>query len=86
MFSDPEVRVRKSAVKALGMIGAREAVPPIIQLLASDQSTIVKKSALRSLGKIGGPKALQAVEPYASSPDVMLAAMAKQVIEKNNDR
>jgi HEAT repeat protein len=68
------------------MIGAREAIPPIIQLLAGDQSPIVKKSAIRSLGKIGGPKAMLAIEPYASSPDAILAAMAKQAIEKNNNR
>ena len=73
-------------IKALGMIGSREAISPIIQLLAVDRSPIVKKSAIRSLGQIGGTKALQAIEPFTSSPDVILAAVAKQAIEKNNNR
>ncbi len=86
MFSDPEERVRKSAVKALGMIGSPDAISPIIHLLAVDQSPVVKKSAIRSLGQIGGPRALQAVGPFTRSPDAILAAMAKQVIEKNDNR
>jgi len=86
MLSDPEERVRKSAVKALGMIGKRDAIAPLIQLLASDPSAIVKRSAIRSLGQIGGPKAMQAVESFISRPDAILAAMAKQVLEKYNNR
>jgi HEAT repeat protein len=77
----PEERVRKSAVKALGMIGAREAIDPLIHLLDSDKSRIVKKSAIRSLGQIGGPKALRAVEPFIDRPDAILADMAKKAVE-----
>jgi HEAT repeat protein len=81
LLKDPEERVRKSAVKALGMIGAAEAVPGLIRLLERDPSYIVKKSAIRSLGQIGGTKALSAVEPFVSGPDVLLAEMARKVIE-----
>jgi len=70
----------------LGMIGMREAIDPVIQVLASDPSPVVKKSAIRSLGQIGGPRAMQAVEPFISSSDVVLAAMAKQVLERYNSR
>jgi HEAT repeat protein len=68
------------------MIGTRDAIEPLIQLLASDPSAIVKRSAIRSLGQVGGPKAVQAVESFMSGPDVILAAMAKQVLEKYNNR
>ncbi len=81
LLAAPEERVRKSAVKALGMIGAREAIDPLIHLLDSDKSHIVKKSAIRSLGQIGGPKALRAVERFETSPDAILAVMAKRAIE-----
>jgi HEAT repeat protein len=73
--------VRKSAVKALGMIGAAEAAPELVLLLERDPSSIVKKSAIRSLGQIGGTKALVAVEPFVSGPDVLLAEMARKAVE-----
>jgi HEAT repeat protein len=55
-------------------------------VLAGDPSAIVKRSAIRSLGQIGGPKAMEAVKSFISSPDVMLATMAKRVLEKNTNR
>jgi HEAT repeat protein len=68
------------------MIGMRDAIGSLIQVLASDPSAVVKRSAIRSLGQIGGPKAMQAVESFISSPDAILATMAKQVHEKYNNR
>jgi len=62
------------------MIGAREAIDPLIHLLDSDDSRIVKKSAIRSLGQIGGQKSLRAVEPFLASPDAILADTAKKAV------
>jgi HEAT repeat protein len=64
------------------MVGAHEAVAPLIQTLNHDTSQIVRKSAIRSLGQLGGPQALQAVERAASNPDIMLANMAQKALEK----
>jgi HEAT repeat protein len=86
LLKDPEERVRKSAVKALGMIGANKAVDPLIQTLDHDASQIVRKSAIRSLGQIGGPQAMRAVERAASYQDVILATMAQKAMEKLKKR
>jgi HEAT repeat protein len=67
------------------MIGASEAVDPLIQTLNHDASQIVRKSAIRSLGQIGGPRAMQAVERSASDPDIILAHMAKKAMEKRKE-
>jgi len=73
--------VRKSAAKALGMLGAREAVRALIEAL-NDTSYRVRKSAVRGLGQIGGREALQALQRAVSDPDAIVANIAKEALEK----
>jgi HEAT repeat protein len=63
------------------MIGANEAVAPLVTVLDADKSRVVKKSAIRSLGQIGDPKALHAVERYVNGMDTTLSDTAKKALE-----
>ena len=49
--------------RALGRIGAKDAVPALIQAL-QDPNEDVRMNAARALGSIGTPEALKAVEEY----------------------
>ena len=79
-LSDPDLRVRRDAARALGDRGlaAGDAIPELAETLR-DPSAIVRSSALRALGDIGGRSAaetlirhLQTVDP-AHYEDVLLA-------------
>jgi HEAT repeat protein len=56
-LKDPKPSVRQLAAEALGDIGSKDAVAPLIELIASDQSG-ARPEAIEALGKIGDPAAV----------------------------
>jgi HEAT repeat protein len=56
-LKDNRPYVRQLASEALGDIGAKEAAPPLIELVSTDQSG-ARPEAIEALGKIGDPAAI----------------------------
>lgn len=56
-LKDPKPSVRQLAAEALGSIGSRDAVAPLIELVTTDQSG-ARPEAIEALGKIGDPAAV----------------------------
>lgn len=72
-LSDPDSKVRARALRALGDLGDRRAVPPIAELLRRDSSPGIRQAAAAVLGKLGGRGAVTALfEATDSSDDRML--------------
>ncbi|MCQ8893859.1 MAG: HEAT repeat domain-containing protein [Methanolinea sp.] len=57
---NPEDEVREEAARALGELGDRRAVDPLIGLL-SDENRYVRREAAKSLGRIGDERAIPAL-------------------------
>jgi quinoprotein glucose dehydrogenase len=76
LLSDPELRVRFFAAQALGRIGSKECVRPVLQLLRTnaDQDVYLRHAAVMALVGSGDRPALLAAEkdPY---PSVRLGAV-----------
>mgnify|MGYP001166005695 CR=1 FL=1 len=79
-LKDPEEWTRKSAAKALGLLGAKEAVAPLKQLL-DDASFTIRKNAIRSLGQIGGSEAMESLLRVSAGQDEVVAHLAKEALE-----
>src|SRR5256885_2148749 len=66
---------RALAVRTLGIVGAAEAVPRLIECL-SDRSRYVREAAVRALGRIGDERALPALgQLYADPGSVALGVV-----------
>ena len=70
---------RELAVRTLGIVGAREAVPRLIECL-SDRSRHVREASVRALGRIGDERAVPALgqlyaDPGSVAPGVVYEAL-----------
>src|SRR5206468_1889300 len=65
--SDPEPRVRETAIRTLGVNGLPTAVPVVSQALAKDEWTFVRVAAAESLAKL---------PPSNASADALAGALA----------
>lgn len=65
VLSDPEAQVRAAAGKALGRLGAREAVPELVKAL-DDRSAEVRVVAAAALWRLPDPSAVPALLARAS--------------------
>jgi len=85
MLRDPEKKVRRKAVKALGRIGDHQWVADLLPLLG-DRSSDIREETVEALGLISSPLALPALRRLAaedSDGDVRrLAAFAVRRIEE----
>jgi len=74
----PVLRTRPAVIEALGRIGDRRAVGPLVTLLGTDRYAHHKAAAVRALGVLGDPMALRAILHAAAAdeppPDVAWAA------------
>jgi len=77
---DPHPWVRKSAAKALGMLGDPKALPTLIGALADGES-MVRKSAARSLGQIGHASAVPALEKALKDSSALVKEAAAKALE-----
>ncbi|MDQ3686272.1 MAG: HEAT repeat domain-containing protein [Acidobacteriota bacterium] len=76
--------VRRAAVRALGDIGSREAVPALIGILSNDRAADdVRREAARSLGRIGDAAAIPALQRAAlDARDPYLSQHALEALRK----
>jgi HEAT repeat protein len=83
-FQDTSSFVREKAAHALGLLGsaAKPAVPALIRLLGSTESSSVQLEAAIALGEIGDRSALPALERAKTLPDPHLSKAAIDAINK----
>jgi HEAT repeat protein len=70
---------RALAIKVLGLAGAGEAVPALIDRL-SDRSRYVREAAVRALGRIGDTRALPALEQLFVEPGRVSAGIVYEAL------
>lgn len=58
-LKDKNWRARLKATEALGVLGSKTAVQPLLDIVASDPDTAVRQDAIRALGNIGDPGATE---------------------------
>ena len=75
-----DAELRLEAVRALGELEARNAVPRIVQLIAREQDMEVRLAALMALGQIGGRDARRALEAALDWDDDAVAAAAADAL------
>jgi HEAT repeat protein len=79
-LGDADPGVQAQAATALGQIGARAAVPPLLKLMEETKEPRVALAAAESLAKLGEPSAIKLLEKTAKNkadPRVqLLAALA----------
>jgi HEAT repeat protein len=68
---DDEGFVARAAIEALGDIGARDAVEPLIHILEGSDGQL-QWSIIEALGKIGDPDAVEALLPYLQVDEMPL--------------
>jgi MFS family permease len=84
-LDDPDDEVREEAARALGRIGALEAVEPLMRHL-SDKRSILSTHAARALGRIGDPRAIPRLIEGLSSPSEELAEACCQALGRMGAR
>jgi len=59
LLEDPDWKVRGAAAWALGRIGSKEAVDPLVKALLEDENGFVRSGAANALGNIGDERAVE---------------------------
>ena len=77
-----DAAIRLEAVRALGELEARPAVPRIIQLIAVETDNEVRIEALTALGQIGGAEARKALEAATEWDDEAIVFAAESALEE----
>ncbi len=77
-----DAEVRLEAVRSLGELEARPAVPRIIQLIAAETDREVLLAALTALGDIGGDEARKALEAATEWDDDVVVLAAESALEE----
>jgi HEAT repeat protein len=77
-LGDADSWVRFVTLRSLGMIGAPEAVPPVLATVDTDPAPHVRLAAIEVIGRISPAEALGVLEPLTTSPnpDIARAAVA----------
>jgi cyclophilin family peptidyl-prolyl cis-trans isomerase/HEAT repeat protein len=79
MLSDPEARVRRRAALAIGRVGLREGVQPLISLQA-DQDPEVRQMAAFAIGLIGDASGRDALVTALSDPSPLVKGSAAEAL------
>lgn len=80
MLQDPEEGIRQKAVRALGILRGRAAVPAILHSVQEERSNSVRFEAIRSLRKIGDAAVAPELMNYIGYPDRKIRAEAISAI------
>ncbi len=73
-LADPDPRVAQEAVRGLGRLRVKDAVPVLQQKLAAGASGNLLQAICEALGDIGDKRALSTLEKSAANPDTLVAA------------
>lgn len=88
LLEDNEDDIRIEAIEALGKIGSREAIEPLLNFLSKDSNDIYreKKAAIEALGKIGRKESIQPLLKILSEdPKEIMREEALKALELIND-
>jgi hypothetical protein len=80
LFGEGADMTRLDAASALGMIPGVESITPLLRAL-DDSEYLVRYQAIVALGKIGNEAALERLRSLADSPELGIAAVARQAVE-----
>jgi HEAT repeat protein len=75
-LSDGDAFVRREAVRALGRVGAAEALPDIVARLREDREAEVRRRAAEALGALGDERAREALREAVQDADPYVADAA----------
>jgi HEAT repeat protein len=71
--SDPELKIRVYAARALGVVGGAEDVAGLAAQTAPDQPAAIRRAAVQALGELGHQDAAPVLAALLADPDVRLA-------------
>jgi HEAT repeat protein/cyclophilin family peptidyl-prolyl cis-trans isomerase len=77
LLGDGEARIRRRAALAVGRVGQREGVPPLVTLLA-DPDPEVRQMAAFALGLIGDPSAKEPLVAALADPQAVVKGSAAE--------
>ena len=79
LLSDEEARVRRRSALAVGRVGLRQGVEPLLVLLA-DSDPEVRKMAAFALGLLGDPRALESLVAALNDPSPLVKGGAAEAL------
>jgi cyclophilin family peptidyl-prolyl cis-trans isomerase/HEAT repeat protein len=85
LLADTEARTRRRAALAVGRVGLREGVTPLVGLL-TDPEPEVRRMAVFALGLIGDPSARPAVTALLTDADPIVQGRAAEALGNIGDR
>ena len=74
-LKDKNWRTRLKATEALGVLGSKTAVQPLIEMVQSDPDTAVRQDAIQALGNIGDPSAVEQLLGVLNEPRLQVQAV-----------
>ena len=81
-LQDQDALVRESAVKAFGLMAGKEAVKPLLGLLADDKSNQVRRAVAQVLGDMGKTDALEGLIARLDDVDSSVSYAALKALRK----
>ncbi|MCS5531575.1 MAG: HEAT repeat domain-containing protein [Candidatus Poseidoniales archaeon] len=83
-LKDKNWRTRLKATEALGVLGSKTAIQPLIEIVESDPDTAVRQDAVLALGNIGDPSATEQLLRVFDEPRLQIQAI--EALGKIGDR
>jgi len=83
-LKDKNWRVRLKATEALGVLGSKTTVQPLLDIVKGDPDTAVRQDAIRALGTIGDPSATEPLLRELNTPRHQIQAI--EALGKIGDR
>jgi HEAT repeat protein len=82
-LKDKDENIRKQAVLALGRIRHRDAIDPLIDMLA-DSDWFTRLTAAAALEAIGDDRCREAIKPMMKDPDMVVRMRVERILAKWN--
>jgi HEAT repeat protein len=83
---NPERMTPVRAAWILGKLGAREAVPALMDLAQSSPDLFIREAAVEALGEIGDPRSIELLRVLSRSTSVLVRRAARQALGRLKTR
>jgi HEAT repeat protein/cyclophilin family peptidyl-prolyl cis-trans isomerase len=80
MLGDSEARIRRRAALAIGHVGLKEGLPPLMRLLTRETDPEVRQMAAFALGLLGDKSALDALVTSLGDPSPLVQGSAAEAL------
>jgi HEAT repeat protein/cyclophilin family peptidyl-prolyl cis-trans isomerase len=80
MLGDSEARIRRRAALAIGHVGLKEGVPPLMRLLTRETDPEVRQMTAFALGLLGDKSALDALVTSLGDPSLLVQGSAAEAL------